>query len=95
MIVIIVKPCPFQIPESSKLHYGVDKNTGRVNKYPLVNVRNVYVFPGVPPLMEKAFTMLEVSADLLHIFSSTITSLAINRKTAFQNSLAIANSMNK
>ena len=34
--------------------------TGRRSKFPVVVLKNVYVFPGVPMLMERAFDMLEV-----------------------------------
>ena len=47
------------IPESSKLHYGVDKTTGEKSRYPVVVVRNVYIFPGIPRLFEMAFVRLE------------------------------------
>ncbi|ELT90649.1 hypothetical protein CAPTEDRAFT_220999 [Capitella teleta] len=47
------------IPRTSKLHYGIDQVTGEKSKYPLVEVKNVFVFPGVPKLMERAFNMLE------------------------------------
>ncbi|EMP28228.1 FAD synthase [Chelonia mydas] len=42
------------VPESSLLNYGKNKRTGEALKYPLVSVRNVYVFPGIPALMERA-----------------------------------------
>jgi len=35
--------------------------TGRRSKFPVVVLKNVYVFPGVPVLMERAFNMLEVN----------------------------------
>lgn len=47
------------IPESGVLHYGVDKLTGEKSLFPLVVVKNVYIFPGVPKLMESAFDRLE------------------------------------
>ncbi|KAJ6656981.1 hypothetical protein lerEdw1_002982 [Lerista edwardsae] len=42
------------IPESSQLNYGKDKRTGKEFSYPLVSVRNVYIFPGIPVLMTRA-----------------------------------------
>ncbi|XP_075464228.1 FAD synthase isoform X2 [Ascaphus truei] len=48
-----------RIPESSRLNYGTDKRTGDCFKYPLISVRNVYVFPGIPSLMERALEGLD------------------------------------
>ncbi|XP_077178066.1 FAD synthase isoform X2 [Paroedura picta] len=48
-----------RVPKSSFLNYGVDKKTGLASKYPLVSVRNVYVFPGIPSLMERALEGLD------------------------------------
>ncbi|XP_076472188.1 FAD synthase-like isoform X2 [Babylonia areolata] len=49
-----------QIPSTARLQYGVDKATGeKKTKYPLVSVNNVYIFPGVPSIMERAFVLLE------------------------------------
>jgi len=47
------------IPESSTLHYGVDKKTGEKARYPVVVVHNVYMLPGIPHLFEMAFLRLE------------------------------------
>lgn len=47
------------IPESSTLHYGMDKVTHKKSRYPVVVVNNVYMFPGIPHLFEKAILMLE------------------------------------
>ena len=47
------------IPKSSTLHYGVDKATGEKTRYPIVVVKNVYLFPGIPRLFEMAFVRLE------------------------------------
>jgi len=47
------------IPESSMLHYGVDKKTGKKARYPVVVVHNVYMLPGIPHLFEIAFLRLE------------------------------------
>ncbi|XP_053133483.1 FAD synthase isoform X2 [Hemicordylus capensis] len=60
-----------RVPESSLLNYGVDKKTGRIFSYPLVSVRNVYVFPGIPALMTRA---LEGLGHLFH-----------NEKTQFRS----------
>ncbi|KAM8921715.1 FAD synthase [Pelodytes ibericus] len=48
-----------RIPISSKLNYGTDKRTGDCFKYPLISVHNVYVFPGIPSLMERALEGLD------------------------------------
>ncbi|XP_061838548.1 FAD synthase isoform X1 [Nerophis lumbriciformis] len=53
------------VPRSAKLNYGTDPQTGKPLRYPLVSVRNVYIFPGIPSLMEKAFNGLE------HLFASS------------------------
>lgn len=48
-----------EVPVEAQLQYGINKKTGEKTKYPLVSVRNVYMFPGVPSLLENSFTMLE------------------------------------
>ena len=48
-----------KIPTTAKLIFGVDPNTKKESKYPLVNVENVFIFPGVPNLLERAFGMLD------------------------------------
>lgn len=55
------------VPRSAKLNYGTDPQTGKLLRYPLVSVHNVYIFPGIPSLMERAFNGLE------HIFASSGT----------------------
>ncbi|XP_030639469.1 FAD synthase [Chanos chanos] len=55
------------VPESSKLNYGTDPQTGQRLRYPLVSVRNVYLFPGIPSLLERAFN------GLTHLFSGSGT----------------------
>ncbi|CAL1611103.1 unnamed protein product [Knipowitschia caucasica] len=55
------------VPRSAKLNYGTDPQTGKLLRYPLVSVHNVFVFPGIPSLLERAFNGLE------HIFASSGT----------------------
>ncbi|XP_071385363.1 FAD synthase [Centroberyx affinis] len=55
------------VPRSAKLNYGIDPQTGQPLRYPLVSVRNVYIFPGIPSLMERAFNGLE------HLFAGSGT----------------------
>ncbi|NXY25760.1 FLAD1 synthase, partial [Atrichornis clamosus] len=56
-----------RVPESSCLNYGTDGRVGGTFKYPLVSVRNVYIFPGIPALMERALD------GLAHLFRSEQT----------------------
>ncbi|XP_064032171.1 FAD synthase isoform X2 [Pogoniulus pusillus] len=56
-----------RVPESSRLNYGTDGRTGSAFKYPLVSVRNVYIFPGIPALMERALD------GLAHVFHNEQT----------------------
>lgn len=52
------------VPSSAKLNYGRDPQTGEPLRFPLVSVRNVYMFPGIPTLLERAFN------GLSHLFAS-------------------------
>ncbi|XP_065515963.1 FAD synthase isoform X2 [Lathamus discolor] len=52
-----------RVPASSRLNYGA----GSAFKYPLVSVRNVYIFPGIPALMERALD------GFAHLFRSEQT----------------------
>ncbi|KAF5902311.1 FAD synthase isoform X1, partial [Clarias magur] len=52
------------VPSSAKLNYGRDPRTGEPMPFPLVSVRNVYMFPGIPTLLERSFN------GLLHLFAS-------------------------
>uniref|UniRef100_A0A8V5GXG8 Uncharacterized protein n=1 Tax=Melopsittacus undulatus TaxID=13146 RepID=A0A8V5GXG8_MELUD len=52
-----------RVPASSRLNYGV----GSAFEYPLVSVRNVYIFPGIPALMERALD------GFAHLFRSEQT----------------------
>uniref|UniRef100_A0A8B9QDY4 FAD synthase n=1 Tax=Apteryx owenii TaxID=8824 RepID=A0A8B9QDY4_APTOW len=56
-----------RVPASSRLNYGTDRRTGGAFKYPLVSVRNVYIFPGIPALMERALD------GLSHLFRNEQT----------------------
>ncbi|KAJ8005009.1 hypothetical protein DPEC_G00142200 [Dallia pectoralis] len=47
------------VPCSAKLNYGTNPQTGQPLRFPLVSVRNVYIFPGIPSLLERAFNSLE------------------------------------
>ncbi|XP_041367426.1 FAD synthase-like [Gigantopelta aegis] len=47
------------IPRSAKIQYGVNKTTGERTRYPLVSVHNVYMFPGIPSILEHAFVLLK------------------------------------
>ncbi|NXL54296.1 FLAD1 synthase, partial [Podilymbus podiceps] len=53
-----------RVPESSRLNYGTAGRAGGAFEYPLVSVRNVYIFPGIPALMERALD------GLAHLFRS-------------------------
>ncbi|KAK7070574.1 FAD1 flavin adenine dinucleotide synthetase [Halocaridina rubra] len=46
------------IPESAELHFGEDKERGIKSRYPIISVQNVTIFPGVPHLLERAFSLL-------------------------------------
>jgi len=46
------------IPSTARLNYGFDRQKGLPSRYPVVSVRNVFVFPGVPSLLERNFDML-------------------------------------
>nr|XP_054761805.1 FAD synthase-like [Lytechinus pictus] len=67
------------IPKSSTLTFGTNLKTGQKMLYPLVSVKNVYVFPGIPKLLEGAFLSLkeklfqgsQVHFHLREIFIST------------------------
>ncbi|ESO89349.1 hypothetical protein LOTGIDRAFT_106425 [Lottia gigantea] len=47
------------VPESAKLQYGESKISGKRTKYPMVSTHNVYMFPGIPSLLEGAFVLFE------------------------------------
>lgn len=47
------------VPSSARLHYGTDPQTGQPFKFPLVSVRNVYLFPGIPELLRRVLEGLK------------------------------------
>lgn len=47
------------VPSSARLHYGTDPCTGQPFKLPLVSVRNVYLFPGIPELLRRVLEGLK------------------------------------
>lgn len=47
------------VPSSARLHYGTDPRTGQPFKLPLVSVRNVYLFPGIPELLRRVLEGLK------------------------------------
>uniref|UniRef100_A0A3Q3MJ48 FAD synthase n=3 Tax=Mastacembelus armatus TaxID=205130 RepID=A0A3Q3MJ48_9TELE len=55
------------VPRSTKLYYGTDAQTGQPLPYPLISVRNVYVFPGIPSSLERTFN------GMTHLFASSGT----------------------
>ena len=50
------------LPKSANLQYGRDPDTDEPIPFPLISVRNVYIFPGIPEYLEKMFLSFE------HIF---------------------------
>lgn len=40
------------------LHFGEDRSSGKKSLYPIVGVKNVTIFPGVPHLLENAFALM-------------------------------------
>ncbi|XP_077994187.1 FAD synthase-like [Glandiceps talaboti] len=47
------------VPSSAELHFGENKSTGEKSRYPIVSLHNVYMFPGIPTLLEKAFIFVK------------------------------------
>ncbi|XP_072172172.1 FAD synthase-like [Diadema setosum] len=47
------------VPEHCNLTYGKNLKTGQPHLYPLISVENVYIFPGIPKLLEAAFVSLQ------------------------------------
>uniref|UniRef100_H2YMQ1 FAD synthase n=1 Tax=Ciona savignyi TaxID=51511 RepID=H2YMQ1_CIOSA len=55
------------VPRSAILHFGVDTLKAEKLKFPLIAVENVYIFPGIPVLLQRLFT------NLIHLFKSEDT----------------------
>nr|CAB3246480.1 FAD synthase [Phallusia mammillata] len=51
-------------PQSAELHFGVDKVKGERLQFPLISVKNVYIFPGIPVLLNRLFD------NLKHLFTT-------------------------
>ncbi|XP_030844731.1 FAD synthase [Strongylocentrotus purpuratus] len=47
------------VPKSSTLTFGTNLKTGQKMLYPIISVKNVYIFPGIPKLLEGAFLSLK------------------------------------
>merc|ERR1719492_373779 len=47
-----------QVPTKSTLNYPSVLPPGQV-RYPLVSVKNVYIFPGIPTLLQRAFMRMK------------------------------------
>jgi len=47
------------LPSLGKLNFGIDKKTNKPMLYPIVSVRNVYIFPGIPELLKRSYSILE------------------------------------
>ncbi|XP_053536297.1 FAD synthase isoform X2 [Ictalurus punctatus] len=65
------------VPSSAKLNYGRDPQTGEPLRFPLISVRNVYMFPGIPTLLERSFN------GLVHVFARPGT--AFHTREVFVN----------
>jgi len=77
------------IPKQAKLNFGTDKATGRPTQYPLISVENVFVFPGIPELLRKAFNNL--GAQLFGAGKQVVTDAVYLR----QDEISITNKLNK
>jgi len=78
-----------QVPSKGILNRAHDKKTGKPMLYPIVSVENVFVFPGIPELLERAFTNL---ADLLFVSDEKI----FNKELFFESDeISLTASLNK
>uniref|UniRef100_T1J278 FAD synthase n=1 Tax=Strigamia maritima TaxID=126957 RepID=T1J278_STRMM len=51
------------VPQSANVHYIKNKDTGEMFAFPIISVRNVFIFPGIPEFLEMAFEGL---SDVFH-----------------------------
>lgn len=77
------------VPASAKLNFGIDPQTGQRNRFPLVSVHNVYIFPGIPSLLEKSFN------GLSHLFSGSGTTFHTREVFVNADETEIAQSLSK
>jgi len=77
------------IPKQAKLNFGTDKATGRPTQYPLISVENVFVFPGIPELLQKAFHNL--GAQLFGAGKQVVSDTVYLR----QDEISITNTLNR
>merc|ERR1712032_1177659 len=77
------------IPKQAKLNFGTDKATGRPTQYPLISVENVFVFPGIPELLQKAFHNL--GAQLFGARKQVVSDTVYLR----QDEISITNNLNR
>ena len=54
-----------KVPESSVLHFGVDTVKGETFKFPLISVKNVFIFPGKLHAMIVLFCRLALCLNIL------------------------------
>ncbi|KAG8200384.1 hypothetical protein JTE90_028562 [Oedothorax gibbosus] len=64
------------IPQTAMLNFGFDKH-GNKTRFPLISVKNTYMFPGVPMLLQRSFDVFKANFFLhnkpLYIRSIFIT----------------------
>ncbi|XP_024842261.1 FAD synthase isoform X4 [Bos taurus] len=73
-----------RVPTSARLHYGTDPHTGHPFRFPLVSVRNVYLFPGIPELLRR------VLEGLKGLFQNTAVQFHLREMYVAANEASIA-----
>lgn len=73
-----------RVPSSACLHYGTDPHTGHPFRFPLVSVRNVYLFPGIPELLRR------VLEGLKGLFQNTAVQFHLRELYVAANEASIA-----